>query len=265
MDKKYYFLAGLPRSGNTLLSSILNQHPEIYSSPISPVSEHMWLSHLIKSNLQHSLTNPYPERSKYIISKMLENYYSDVEKPIIFDREKNWTHPANINMLNTYLEVKPKIIFTTRPIIEILASFIAITKDLLVSKMNYDGYIVDPKLTINDNLCDYMMTKGSVFEKLDSLQSIDNPENSDVIHIVKYEDLLNSPQETMNNIYRFLDIKTFKHNFTNIKKIEEYNETAVGLPKNLHKVRRRLGRSDIKVQEYLTPYAIKKYKNARYY
>ena len=40
--KTYHFLAGLPRSGNTLLSSILNQNPLIHSSPLSPINQIMW-------------------------------------------------------------------------------------------------------------------------------------------------------------------------------------------------------------------------------
>ncbi|NBP58534.1 sulfotransferase, partial [bacterium] len=35
--KKYYFISGLPRSGSTLLSAILNQNPRFYSGPNSPV------------------------------------------------------------------------------------------------------------------------------------------------------------------------------------------------------------------------------------
>ena len=37
MTKKFYFMAGLPRSGSTLLSAILNQNPVFYSGPASPV------------------------------------------------------------------------------------------------------------------------------------------------------------------------------------------------------------------------------------
>ena len=34
-NKKIFFLAGLPRSGNTLLTSILNQNPDIACTPNS--------------------------------------------------------------------------------------------------------------------------------------------------------------------------------------------------------------------------------------
>ena len=86
-----------------------------------------------------------------------------------------------------------------------------------------------------------------------------------MIHVVKYEDLLNTPQETMDKIYDFLEIESFQHNFKNIRKIEEYDETAAKLPKDLHKVRRVLGKSDVRVEDYLTPRCIEKYKDLRYF
>ena len=36
-DKRIYFLAGLPRSGSTLLANILAQHPQIHVTPTSGV------------------------------------------------------------------------------------------------------------------------------------------------------------------------------------------------------------------------------------
>ena len=37
--KTLYFLGGFPRSGSTLLGSLLNQHPDIYVSPTSPLGD----------------------------------------------------------------------------------------------------------------------------------------------------------------------------------------------------------------------------------
>ena len=265
MDKKYYFLAGLPRSGNTVLSSILNQNPEIYSSPLSPIAEYMWQSHMINLNFQNSLTNPHRHRSNSMISKMMENYYSDVNKPIIFDRDKNWACPDNIKMINQYFSFTPKIVYTTRPIIEILASLIAISKEQLIYMMNESGFPVDINLTKNENLCDFIMSGyGQVGKLILALYSMDNLNNEN-IHVVKYEDILSAPQETMNGIYDFLEIDRFNHNFTNIKKIDNENDDTAGLPKDLHKIRRKLGRGDVRVQEYLTPRSIEKYKDYRYF
>jgi sulfotransferase len=268
MDKKYYFLAGFFRSGNTVLSSILNQNPEIYSSPISSLIEHMWQSNLILNNYEASTVNKEDYlRSKTLISNMPKNYYENVGKNIIFDRSKAWTNPDNMLMIKEYITKKPKIVFTTRPIIEMMASFIKIDSSTIIFDMNNSGFEQDKKLSLNDNLADFLYSGHSNFGKqlIWSFQSIDNPSNAGMIYVVKYEELLNTPQETMNNIYTFLDIEPFKHNFTNIKKIEEYNESAAGLPKDLHKIRRKLGRGEVRVEDYLTPRSIEKYKDARYY
>ncbi len=37
MNKRIYFLAGLPRSGSTLLANILAQHRQIYVTPTSGI------------------------------------------------------------------------------------------------------------------------------------------------------------------------------------------------------------------------------------
>lgn len=37
MNKSIYFLAGLPRSGSTLLANILAQNPSIYVTPTSGI------------------------------------------------------------------------------------------------------------------------------------------------------------------------------------------------------------------------------------
>ena len=268
MDKQYYFLAGLHRSGNTVLSSILNQHPDIYVSPISTLIEHMWVCHTTVENFESSQVNiDDKNRSLNMISRMIKTYYDDLDKPIVFDRSKSWTNPINIEMIKKYIIEKPKIIFTTRPVLECMASFIAIDKNNIIKNMHNSSFVENPNLKENENLADFLISEyhNFGFTRILALQSIDNPDNAGMIHVVRYEDLLNTPQETMNVIYDFLEIEKFKHNFTDIKKIEEYNEAAAALPKDLHKVRRILGRSSVRVEDYLTRHTIEKYKDFRYY
>ena len=55
--KTIYHLSGLPRSGNTLLSSILNQNPKINTTPLSDLNYLMVESH-----------------DKYMSSKLRKNF-----------------------------------------------------------------------------------------------------------------------------------------------------------------------------------------------
>jgi sulfotransferase len=268
VGKTFHFLSGLHRSGNTVLSAILNQNPEVYVSPISALIEHTWVCHNTAQNFESTQVSLEDKnRSVNMIFRLPEIYYEDVSKPIVFDRHKSWINPGNIDLIKTYITKNPKIVFTTRPILECIASFIAIDKNAILDSMNYCQYVQDSNLTENENIVDYLMSEHSTFgfTRNLALNSIDNPDNFGMIHVVKYENLLNTPQETMDGIYDFLEIDKFKHNFTNIRKIEKYNDTAIGFSKDLHKVRRVLGKGDVRVEDYLTPRSIEKYKDVRYF
>jgi len=70
--KTYYFMAGLPRAGSTLLSSILNQNPRFYSGPSSPVLSTMFAveNHLTNDELFHGY--PKPDQAHLIISNIIQ-------------------------------------------------------------------------------------------------------------------------------------------------------------------------------------------------
>lgn len=258
MGKKLYFLAGMHRSGNTLLSSILNQHPDIYSSPIGPLCEYMWLVH--NSTHESAMINIYDYRKKQLISKMHESYYFDIDKPVVIDRDKNWGHPENLKMLKKYISEQPKIIYTVRPIAEVLASTIVIQKDIIAMELAIDGWKFNNDLSYNDNVCEYLMNPNhQLMRTLEGLYSIKNKDNSGIFHVVEYKDMISAPQETMNKIYEFLSLDKFNNDFNNIKKIEEYDELAGGLVEDMHVIRPTISKSNIVVDDYVSQYIKDKY------
>jgi len=64
--KDIYFLGGLPRSGNTLLSSILNENPSVYCSPISPLLDNL-VALKAQSNLENNLVSDFSVNSEQAI------------------------------------------------------------------------------------------------------------------------------------------------------------------------------------------------------
>ena len=85
-----YFLSGLPRSGNTLISSLLNQNPEVYSSPISPLVQNIWVLHRNFEYEANITSEENQARHQKSIEDYTKSFYSDINKPVIFDREKEW-------------------------------------------------------------------------------------------------------------------------------------------------------------------------------
>ena len=265
MEKNYYFLSGLPRSGNTLLSALLNQNPEIYSSPISPVVTYM--SELSKySFIEQSARNKeYSYRTDNVLKEVINNFYSDVDKKHIIDRERTWGLPDNLDLIKKHITPTPKIIFTVRDILEIIASFILLDENFLKNEAFKKNHISFSYRSALDVACDsYMSLDGKMDYALNALSSAFLPENKGMFHIVEYNDLVLNPEKTMKDIYNFLEIDAYEHNFNKIEKVETDDDLAIGLPKDLHSIRETLSKS-LTNSDILSDYIRHKYSNMEFW
>jgi sulfotransferase len=267
IEKQYFFLSGLIRSGNTVLSSILNQNPDFHVSTLSPLIDYMWTCH--EDDFPHSKTFPSQKNKKNMISGMAKNFYQDIDKPIIFDRNKSWASPDNINMIKKYITKEPKIIFTIRPLHECLASHISIMKDILVLGMNNDiannAFKYDDRISLNDNLAQHILL-GSHYKIYNfAYNSFKNDVKNEIIHIVKYEELLKNPEEVLSEIYNFLKLDNFVHDFNNIKSKENPLDFKKGYPKNLHKVRKTLSPGNLNPYNILSENIINECKKIDFF
>lgn len=266
MDKTYHFLAGLPRSGNTLLSAILNQNPKVYSTPLSPLPTYMW----DMANAAHSIENATRNVENKIntdrfLSSFMDNFYKEVKKPVVIEREKAVGTPANLAIIKQYITPTPKIIFTVRNVLEILASLIRIDARYIKDDAANAQLYINNYRSQKDFLCEYLMAlNGDIDRGLLSLASAFYPENKGMFHIVEYNDLVFNPNDTMAKIYDFLEMPHYEHNFNKIEKIEKDNDEAIGLPKDLHDVRKSLSQSSTDV-DILSDYIKHKYSNMEFW
>lgn len=266
--KTYHFLAGLQRSGNTVLSSILNQNPDVYSSPLSPVAQYMWNIHTQKNVTDHVLRQNDFTGSNQVISGILPSHYAHIDKPVVIDREKHWGNPANLAMLRMYVNPNPKIIFTVRPVLEILASSLQIylkTSRLDQEMRSKDWWFRD-SLTYEENVCNYLMRPwGTIDNMLSTMDTVTSPENKDVFHIVEYDDLVLRPAEVMKGIYDFIEMDSYEHNYKEIVKAHIDHEDRINEPDDMHAVRLELKKTSTPVEEVLSKYIINKYSDLEYW
>jgi sulfotransferase len=266
MEKTFYFLAGLHRSGNTVVSSLLNQNPKIYSSPLSPVCNYLWALHNASLDTENAARNRDKTGIQAVISNLFDNHYSAINKPIVFDREKNWGTPGNLFIIKEHLTQQPKIVYTVRPIIEVLSSFMSLEKSWIDRGMSDSRWTYKNYLSLDENRCDYLMRPGGeIDQSLLCINEIIKPENKGIFHLVEYDDLINKPQETMNGIYNFIGIEPFEHDFNNIIKLEKDDDTLIGMPANLHKIRPELKQTSSKPEDVLSDYVINKYSNMEFW
>jgi sulfotransferase len=266
MEKTFHFLSGLPRSGNTLLSAILNQNPSIYTSSLSPVTELMW--NFLESSLksEHIARNENnTKRAEVFLSSFISQFYKGIEKPVIIDREKDWGTPDNLNIIKQFITPKPKIIFTVRDILEIIASFVRMDAPYLKAQVAINNNYINNYRSEQDMIAEHLMGSNNHIDKsLLSLSSAFLKENKGIFHIVEYNDLIAQPEKTMDGIYTFLEMPKYEHNFREIERIEKDNDEALGFPKDLHEIRKSLSKSSTST-DILSDYIKHKYSNMEFW
>lgn len=260
--KKYYFLVSLPRSGNTLLGSILNQNKKISVTANSIVPEILWKLQEIK-NTSLIFKNFSDENSyKNVMSNIFDSYYKNWKSEIIIDRSK-WGSDLNIDLLNEYCPNKPKFIILVRPIQEVLASFIKWSQENPKNFINNES-----KIKTVSGKCDFLMSPElQIVQEYSSIYNITKKYNQIDYILIKYKNLINNTENEINKIYNFLNIEKYKHRFYNIDEFSAngycYNDNVVG--KNLHKVHKNIEKIPYSIEDYLPRDIIEKYSNANFW
>ena len=243
--KQYYFMAGLPRSGSTVLSAILNQNPRFYSGPSSPVLSTMYTVENHLANNELFTGYPKPEQAKNIISSIIDQFYDDVEKPVVIDKNRAWT--ARVPYIQGYIGQQAKIICPVRDIDEILTSMI-----MMIRRNSYKegqeriNFIDEQLVKLNiplsdDNRCEYIAgPQGILGQSLNAIQEGFKQGFSDRIHFVEYKDLVNNPGETLKSLYEFLDEEYYEHTFDDLEnQNQEQDLKTYGLA-DMHQVHSKL-------------------------
>lgn len=267
MTKTINFLSGLPRSGNTLLSAILNQNPMFYVSPLSPLSNIFYELDKIKNINEDCLrTESNKDKVDELMKNIAQSFYKDVQQNFIFDRDKTWGTPYHINLITKYINPKPKIIFTVRDINEIIASFIALKPKVFVEEYKSGSFYLNYYKKFEDGFAEYLMRpNGQIDNALCSLSSCLNEKFSDFFHIVEYRDLVGNPEKTMKLIYEFLEIDFYNHDFFDIRKIESDKDSNIGFPESMHMVKGSIEPSSIDAKKMLSDYTYNKYLDMEFW
>ena len=84
-NKKLFFLVALPRSGNTLFASIMNQNPDVVCTANSITLEIMKDLYLLKET---DVFQNYPDHKSLdnVLDSVYDNYYKDWPQQCIIDR-----------------------------------------------------------------------------------------------------------------------------------------------------------------------------------
>jgi len=216
MQKKYHFIAGLPRSGSTLLTGILRQNPRFHSDITDML--HRFCFHVgnaLNNNPDFGARiTATPNRVKNVYMGVIDGWYKNINKEVIFNTHRYWLRiPEYLYSLNNDF----KVICCVRDINLILNSF----------EKNYKSRSIhDPIVTTlyHPDHIDTVWARTNCMANLDTfftysynlLKEAYYGQYRKHLLLVEYDDLTKTPRETMNKIYGFIGEKYYEHDFNNV-------------------------------------------------
>jgi len=228
-SRKLFFLVAMPRSGNTLFASIMNQNPEIAATANSITLEIMKDLVLLKET---DVFQNYPDHKSLdnVLDSVYDTYYKDWPQRIIVDRGPVTT-VGNLKVIKKHYNKPFKVIVLLRDLMDVLASYMQwYTGNPDAFPNRYNCKNDEEKLSM------IMNSKGAVAKDLEAIKNSYN--YPDMCHFVKYDDLVINPEQEFRKIYKFLDEPYFNHRFDNLDQVcvngLSYNDTVVG--SNMHKL-----------------------------
>jgi sulfotransferase len=225
--EQFVCLSGLPRAGSTLLSALLSQNPLIHAEGNSAVCQLMW-------DLQQSCLTTAKEQLKanrrekttmhLLVSQVPQLYYHNLtgQEKYVVDKCRSWTIPANLSLLERYVNPNYKVIILERSIEAIVKSFVKLYK----ANGTYSVEAEEKLLIPNSE---------PIMRSLSGINWAKKNNEQNHFLFIQYEDLVTQPAVVMERIYAFLDWPPFQHNFQEIECKYPENDEEYGL-KGMHQV-----------------------------
>ena len=233
-EKTYHFISGLPRSGSTLLSSILKQNPRFTAGITDPLQGYADAIIRATENIQGGRKLVEAEKRKRIIRGIFDTYYEDGPE-VCFNTGRTWT--GKTKLLET-LYPDFKMIVCVRSIPWILNSFEKLNgKDPLGTKPIYGNEIMQ---TVDQRCFTLMGSNGGVvMDPIKLMRTGVFSGDADHMIFVEYNALTKQPEQTMRKIYEFLGEEYHDHDYDNVE--DSYEEYDLDLKmEGLHIVRKKV-------------------------
>jgi sulfotransferase len=266
-DKKYFFMAGLPRSGSTLLASILNQNPDIYVSAQSPLPNMLgaaYNQYQSKENLDSSRFDDIYN----VVDNIIPLFYEKHPEKYIIDKNFSWLEPHPYVILEHHLKNDIKVICPVRDVMEILASWNKLCEN---DKNNeYDKLIMKgdkSKRRMSDKRADFFMNisgeESSIRNSIENMKRVLYPQFKDSIMLVEYNDIVLNTKETIEKIYDFLGVEQFEHTFNSLKTTHEYND--IWGAKGHHEIKPEIKKEEYDLFKIFSKQTIDKYSGLEFW
>jgi sulfotransferase len=235
MDDGIHFIAGLPRSGSTLLAGILRQNPRFHAGMTSPVgSMYMALESAMSRRNETAVFIDDTQR-RGVLKGLFGSYYEQIHgEKVVFDTNRAWC--TKLPALGQ-LFPSARIICCVRDIGWIMDSVERLVRRNAFELSGMFGF--EPGGTVYSRVNRIAASDGLVGYALDALREAFFGEDANRLILIEYQALTRAPGDTLRILYEMLDQPHFTHDFENVEYQADDFDLALGA-RGLHTVRRRV-------------------------
>lgn len=226
----------MPRSGSTLLCNILAQNPNFHVTPTSGLSELVFGIHQFWKQNSVIKASETPEKQLQIIRDVFQSYHSDTDRPIVFNKSRGWAQ--QIELVENALQRPIKILTTTRKITCILASLEKLYRKE-IKNINSPMQMDNSMLTLEGRVSNWTAQNGLVGGTFNSIRDAIMRGHRSKFLFVDFEQLTTKPKVVLEEVYDFLELPSYKHDFDNVQQYTKENDAEHGFT-DLHTIRPKI-------------------------
>ena len=255
IEKTFYFMGGLPRAGSTVLGAVLNQNPDIYVTPTSPLLNLLEYNEYGWQKNPSVIANRYQEQSYNITEAIINGCWEHIDRKIILDKCRGWVN--YLPSVEFIFKTKPKMLMPVRDIPSILASYMRVLRKT-EQPWYVDEELISRGLEINDENRVDAIWHLHVKDTLEQFNQVYKGRKDNFL-LIEYDELVRKPDLIVERVYDFLELPKYKHYYFNIENIAKENDMDAWRIRDLHLVNPELKKTASHPSEILGKKVYEKY------
>ena len=228
------FECSMPRTGSQLIKSVLKQNPDFAVQTDSPLhfKWHKFRKEIHREPACSTLTKE--ELSNRMRGFWLEGLKGwgkaiNPKAKVFIEHNRFWAD--DIDIIKHFFNCK--IIIILRDLKDVINSLENIVKNHNEFNNDFNNFYVyknSAQLQRTHKFFEHEMIR----IPLTAIKRIIDEDMFDFVHFLKYEDFIKKPQQELDKLYKFLELKPYKHDFNNINDMDRIDTPM--LPYGRHSI-----------------------------
>ena len=207
---RYHFIAGLPRSGSTMLAALLNQNPRFYASGTSPAQPmfSMLYANMSGDNELSALLDD--GQRAHLLRGLIENTHAPHrgDAKVVFDTNRKWL--LRVDQLSALFPLCRFIVCVRDPV-RVVNSLEKARRSVTFRQSR----MFNPNLTLEQRVERMLSKDGILGTPMAVVRDALQGPHAERMIVLDYDRLIAAPQETLSLLYKCIREPVYQHDFDN--------------------------------------------------